>query len=291
MADEKYNIDEILKEIDNSRGVGKQKKNTTQNSADLFGDTDEIDKLINSSKKSKPDLSVTEVINSIGTGRQHEPAKSAKQRTEEEVNARIASEVSSAADKRRKNVLAEDNNPDFAAKQRTDDEVEARIAKDISNAADIKKWESLSSADDDTKTFENDNNEIEFHDASSFVPTETMEMRRMEKIKDINNAMLKIDSEAETLDEMLDSLNPMDSREKVAEQIKKAEDTDTLAVSGNDLKTLGKGEEYIKEYTPSASRKREQPEEEQTEAQQTPFTGELHVGESIIDALNKKISE
>lgn len=291
MADEKYSIDEILKEIDNSRGVGKQKKNTTQNSADLFGDTDEIDKLINSSKKSKPDLSVTEVINSIGTGRQHEPAKSAKQRTEEEVNARIASEVSSAADKRRKNVLAEDNNPDFAAKQRTDDEVEARIAKDISNAADIKKWESLSSADDDTKTFENDNNEIEFHDASSFVPTETMEMRRMEKIKDINNAMLKIDSEAETPDEMLDSLNPMDSREKVAEQIKKAEDTDTLAVSGNDLKTLGKGEEYIKEYTPSASRKREQPEEEQAEAQQTPFTGELHVGESIIDALNKKISE
>ena len=51
MADEKYNIDEILKEIDNSRGVGKQKKNTTQNSADLLGDTDEIDKLINSSKK------------------------------------------------------------------------------------------------------------------------------------------------------------------------------------------------------------------------------------------------
>ena len=291
MADEKYSIDEILKEIDSARGAGKQKKSTLNSSANSFDDTDEIDKLINSNKNSKPDLSVTEVINSIGSGKQREPAKSAKQRTEEEVNARIAAEVSSAADKRRKAVLDEDKDldVDFGAKQRSDAEVEARIAKDISNAADIKKWESLSNSDD-TKTVENDNDEIEFHDASSFVPTETMEMRRMQKIKDINNAMLKIDSEAETPDEMLDSLNPMDSRQKVSEKIKKTEDTDTLAVSGNDLKSIGKSGEYIKEYTPSVSRKREQSEEE-TEVQPAPFTGELHVGDSIIDALNKKISE
>ena len=54
MADEKYSIDEILKEIDSARGAGKQKKSTRNSSANSFDDTDEIDKLINSNKNSKP---------------------------------------------------------------------------------------------------------------------------------------------------------------------------------------------------------------------------------------------
>lgn len=306
MADEKYSIDDILKEVDSSRMTGRSRKSAYNGSVtDILGESDEIDKLIKSGKQQKkPDLSVTEVIDSIKIGKQHEPVRSARQRTDSEVEARIASEVSSAADKRRAVIPDDDDVVEYAAKQRTDDEVRTRIARDVANAADMKRWSELSSSYEveedeedeeygEVKTYspEDSDNDIELHDASTFVPSDTMEMRRMKKINEIQSAMLKFDSEAESPDEMLDSLNPMESREKAAEQLKSDEDTDTLAVSGNDLKSLGK-EEHIKEYTPSASRRRGRSEEEIPSAgRQTPFTGELHVGESIIDALNKKINE
>ncbi len=307
MAEEKYSIDDILKEIDSSRTEERTKKKKNPHSesiTEILGESDEIDRLIKSGKQKRPDektdISVTEVINSIGAGKQREqrkPIGSAKQRTESEFESRLAADISKAAD-RKKPVDFEDDDSvlDRAARQRTDDEVNARIAKDVANAADMKRWRDLQSAnelesDDDVKTYSDDDS-IELHDAASFVPSETMQMRKMKKIDDIQSAMLRLDSEAESPDDMLDSLNPMESREKAAEQLK-AEDTDTLAVSGNDLKSLGRGGEYIKEYTPSASRRRgpEENEEIDTARQQAPFTGELHVGESIIDALNKKISE
>ena len=305
MADEKYSIDDILKEVDTSRSTGKSKKSSYDGSVtDILGESDEIDKLIKAGKQNpqsqkKHDISVTDVINSLGAGKQRPPVKSARQLTERETKARIAADVSKAADNRK--AVSHDNGDsdvvEYAAKQRTDEEVQSRIARDISNAADLKRYEELSNSSDDKDeevtaySPESADDDIELHDASSFVPSETMEMRRMKKISDIQDAMLKHDSEAETPDDMLDALNPMESLEKAAELLKGDEDTDTLAVSGNDLKSLGK-EEHIKEYTPSASRKREQSEEEKpAERPHTPFTGELHVGESIIDALNKKINE
>lgn len=316
MADEKYSIDDILKEVDSSRTTGKTGKSSYNGSVtDILGESDEIDKLIKAGKQQpqkKHDLSVTDVINSISPGKQRPPVKSARQLTESETKARIAADVSKAADNRQTSFTDDDDVVEYAAKQRTDDEVRTRIAKDISNAADMKRWEDLSSSyeeeneeyveyeeDEEVKEYfpensgydENADDEIELHDASSFVPSDTMEMRRQKRLSEFQDAMLKYDSEAETPDAMVESLNPMESREKAAEQLKVEEDTDTLAVSGNDLKALGK-EEHIKEYTPSASRRRERSEEEETpERQHTPFTGELHVGESIIDALNKKINE
>lgn len=318
MADEKYSIDDILKEIDTAR-VGKSKKKTYDESVtDIIDGGDEIDKLIRSGKQQKtPDLSVTEVIDSIGSGRQREPVRSAKQRTESEVEARIARDVAKAAENKRSAVPETDDVKEFAAKQRTEDEVNARISRDISNAADMKRWEKLSASyeedDDDIKTYspdngveyeyspndndddsgysDNDGGEIELHDAKTFVPTETMEMRRQKKLEEFQNALLKLDSESENPNDILDSLNPMETREKAAAELNVDEDTDTLTVSGNDLKKLGKGEEHIKEYTPSVSRRRERPDEGKAAARQAPFTGELHVGESIIDALNKKINE
>ncbi|MDE6727755.1 MAG: hypothetical protein K2J80_07425 [Oscillospiraceae bacterium] len=305
MADDKYSIDDILKEIDSSRGTGSKKGSFNGSVTDILGESDEIDKLIKAGRQQrKPDISVTEVIDSVG--RQRTPVKSAKQRTDREVEARIASDVSKAADKRRAVIPDDDDVVEYAARQRTESEFEARVARDISNAADMKRWEELSGSydddeDDDVKSYspendgsyyDNGNDEIELHDANTFTPSDTMQMRRMNKINEIQNAMLKFDSEAETPDEILDSLNPMESREKAAEQLRGNEDTDTLAVSGNELKSLGKGEERIKEYTPSVSRKREHPDAENASAaRQSPFTGELHVGESIIDALNKKINE
>lgn len=310
MADEKYSIDDILKEIDTAR-VGKSKKKTYSDSVtDIIGGGDEIDKLIRSGKQQKkPDLSVTEVIDSIGSGRQREPVRSARQRTESEVEARIARDIAKAAENKRSAVPEPDDDvKEFAAKQRTEDEVNARISRDISNAADMKRWEELSAPyeeeEDDIKTYspdggeyeypsdDSDNNgdEIELHDAKTFVPSDTMEMRRQKKLEEFQSALLKLDSESENPNDILDSLNPMETREKAAAELNTEEDTDTLAVSGNDLKRLGKGEEHIKEYTPSVSRRRSDSDEEKA-ARQAPFTGELHVGESIIDALNKKINE
>lgn len=310
MADEKYSIDDILKEIDTAR-VGKSKKKTYDDSVtDIIGGGDEIDKLIRSGKQQKkPDLSVTEVIDSIGSGRQREPVRSARQRTESEVEARIARDIAKAAENKRSAVPEPDDDvKEFAAKQRTEDEVNARISRDISNAADMKRWEELSAPyeeeEDDIKTYspdggeyeyssdDSDNNgdEIELHDAKTLVPSDTMEMRRQKKLEEFQSALLKLDSESENPNDILDSLNPMETREKAAAELNTEEDTDTLAVSGNDLKRLGKGEEHIKEYTPSVSRRRSDSDEEKA-ARQAPFTGELHVGESIIDALNKKINE
>lgn len=301
MADEKYSIDDILKEIDSSRGAGGKKSSFNGSVTDILGESDEIDKLIKAGRQQRtPDISVTEVIDSVG--RQRTPVRSAKQRTDREVEARIAADVSKAADKRRTVIADDDDVVEYAARQRTESEYEARVARDISNAADMKRWEGLSSSyddDEDVKSYSPEyddysdgDDEIELHDASTFTPSDTMQLRRMNKINEIQDAILKIDSEADSPDEMLDSLNPMESREKAAEHLRGSEDTDTLAVSGNELKSLGKGEERVKEYTPSVSRKRENPiAESASAARQAPFTGELHVGESIIDALNKKISE
>lgn len=315
MADEKYSIDDILNEVSTTRNKGVKKRTADESVTEIIDGGDEIDRLIKSGrqKKRKPDISVTEVIDSIAVknGMQRPPVKSAKQRTDEEVARRLAADISRAADNKRPVAIDDEDNGvvEYAAKQRTDSEVRERIAKDVANAADLKKYHELARRDprevedDDVIPYapQNDDGDIVLHDASTFVPSDTMEMRRMKKISEIGNALLNIDGESDSQDELFTSLNPMDSREKPAEHPKDdespkeaevEEDTDTLTVSGNDLKTLSRNEEHIKEYTPSVSRKREEPaREELSAARQTPFTGELHVGESIIDALNKKINE
>lgn len=326
MADEKYSIDDILNEVGTSRNKGVKRRSADESVTEIIDGGDEIDRLIKSgrqSKKRKPDISVTEVIDSIAVknaaknGVQRPPVKSAKQRTDEEVARRLAADISRAADNKRPVVIDdEDDVVEYAAKQRTDSEVRERIAKDIANAADVKRYHELSRRDvnaleeeDDVTPYnpnsQGDDDDIVLHDASTFVPSDTMEMRRQKKISEFQIGFDGVSDDTDTHeDELFTSLNPMDYKEKTSElavEIKDSEpkrsrndeetpeDTDTLAVSGNELKALGR-EEHIKEYTPSVSRKKEEPEPE-PEQRQTPFTGELHVGESIIDALNKKINE
>lgn len=337
MADEKYSIDDILNEVGTNRGNGRNKgvkrRSADESVTEIIDGGDEIDRLIKSgrqNKKRKPDISVTEVIDSIAiknaakNGVQRPPVKSAKQRTDEEVRRRLAADISRAADNKRPvSVDNDDDVVEYAARQRTDSEVRERIARDINNAADVKRYHELARRDfsepeeeDDVTPYnprgEQGGDDIVLHDAATFVPSDTMEMRRQKRLNDFQNAMSGIDSEAEDTpdtdeDELFTSLNPMDAPDKTSElpvipkedEPKKSprslayeetpEDTDTLAVSGNDLKALGR-EEHIKEYTPTVSRRREEPAEEPP-VRQTPFTGELHVGESIIDALNKKINE
>lgn len=336
MADEKYSIDDILNEVgsnqSSNRNKGVKRRSADESVTEIIDGGDEIDRLIKSGRqkgKRKPDISVTEVIDSIAVknaaknGVQRPPVKSAKQRTDEEVRRRLAADISRASDNRRPVAADDDDVVEYAARQRTDSEVRERIARDISNAADVKRYHELTRRDvtdfeeeDDVTPYnpQGGDDDIVLHDAATFVPSDTMEMRRRNRINEFGNAINIVSeeqSDPETSeDELFTSLNPMDAPDKTSElpaiskenELKKSpkaqkypefeetpEDTDTLAVSGNDLKALGR-EEHIKEYTPSVSRKREEPEERAPE-RQTPFTGELHVGESIIDALNKKINE
>lgn len=295
MAEDRYSIDDILKEIDSSRGSKIAKPTLDDSVKEILGDNDDIDSLVGAAgKQQKNNYSVTEVIDSIG--KQRELAKSAKQRTEAEVDARIARDISKAAENKRKAVPDREYG-DLAAKQRTEAEVETRIARDISNAADMKRWEELSGArrlgeEDDVKPYApKDSNDIELHDAETFKPSDTMELRRLNKINEISNAVASHDESDEFLHEdPIESLNPIAQKTPSVEPQKNEDDTDTLAVSGNDLKALSKSAEQVKEYTPSAVRRRPA-EEIPSPPRQAPFTGELHLGASIIDALNKKINE
>ncbi|MCM1167045.1 MAG: hypothetical protein NC299_03265 [Lachnospiraceae bacterium] len=327
MSDDKYSIDDILKEVDTLRTDEDRPKSTFDGSVtDIIGGN-EIDRAIRtgsqkkrSEKAPKPDLSVTSVINSIpAKNRKERPSPfAARQRTEEEFEERVAGDISDAIDNRPEKPHRED--APLAAKQRTEEEVSERIAKEISEAADIKIWERLREEDDEmdeegVRTYnphaeeeyedggeydeDSDDDEIVFQEPGSLVTTDTMQLRKQRKIEEINRALLKVDSETESPDDMLSSLNPMESRAKAAEQLKGDvdENTDTLAVGGNDLKRIAsRGEEKIKEYRPAAARKKDAGKADDVlfsaaGAQRAAFPGGLHVGESIVDALNKKIQE
>lgn len=269
--------------------------------------------------------------------REAELAKSlaAKQRSEEEENARRAAEIAEAADKRkkeaeRKKAAAEKAEKkreaelakSKAAKQRSDDEVLDRIAGEISAAADKLKGENesavsgftdeVSTAQDASLLFGSPEEEsqppaeddvIVFHKKEDLVTTETMEMRKLQRIEDINRALLSVDKKAETPDELLDSINPMDTRAKAAEELKAEAESDigdTIAVAGNDLKNLANGtEEQVKEYSPVTSRKKggakrvDQILFTPRTGSQKPLAAEAaeNGSEALVKSLNKKLEE
>ncbi len=328
MSDDKYSIDDILKEVDTLRTSDDERPKSSFDGSvtDIIGGN-EIDRAIRtgsqrkrSEKGEKPDISVTAVINSISAKNKKDRSSSliARQRTEEEFEERVADDIAGAMDRKKEKKLPKED-VILPARQRTEEEVSERIAKEISEAADIKIWERLRDDDDemdeegvrtytppsaaedeDGGEYDEDSDDIVPQEPGSLVTTDTMQLRKQRKIEEINKALLKVDSETESPDDMLSSLNPMESRAKAAEQLKGDvdENTDTLAVGGNDLKRIAsRGDEKIKEYRPAAARKKE-PENKAddvlfsaTGVQRAAFPGGLHVGESIVDALNKKIKE
>lgn len=326
MSDDKYSIDDILKEVDTLRTSDDDRSKSSFDGSvtDIIGGN-EIDRAIRtgsqrkrSERDEKPDISVTAVINSISAKNKKDRSSplTARQRTEEEFEERVADDIAGAMDRKKDKKLPKEETG-LAARQRTEEEVSERIAKEISEAADIKIWERLrddddemdeegvrtytpTSAENEDGEYDEDSDEIVFQEPGSLVTTDTMQLRKQRKIEEINKALLKVDSETEPPDDMLSSLNPMESRAKAAEQLKGDvdENTDTLAVGGNDLKRIAsRGDEKIKEYRPAAARKRE-PENKADDilfsaagVQRAAFPGGLHVGESIVDALNKKIKE
>lgn len=333
MSDDRYDLDDILKEIDTRRTDDDKGAKYNGSITDII-DGNSVERALKAGvqkKKEAPrtakqkhaDLSVTQVINDVARN------KTARQFTEEETNERISGDIERAMGNRR---MPDGSRHGTTARQLTEEESDVRIARDIGRAIDERSSASRVRSDygdfeekieDFSREYDGEfddlddsdgvitpeseyvkpyikpgvsgaDDDIIFHTRGDLVTTDTMQMRKQKKIDDINQALLKIDSEADSPDEILDSLNPMVSREKAAEFIKSEadENTDTLAVAGNDLKQIGKGEEHIKEYHPASSRKRAVSDDQEKTAVQKPvFPAEIHVGETIVEALNKKIQE
>ncbi len=146
-----------------------------------------------------------------------------------------------------------------------------------------------------------EDDDIIFHTRSDLVVTATQQIRKQQRIEEINRALLEADMAAEAPDELLDSINPMESRAKAAEEIKNAESVsgDTLAVAGNDLKRLSGAEEHVKEYEPVTRRKAAQPEqvlvapaaEPEDDVTEYSTLKERRSNDALVASLNKKLKE
>lgn len=151
-----------------------------------------------------------------------------------------------------------------------------------------------------------DDDDIIFHTRGDLVTTETQQIRKQQRIEEINRALLEADMSAESPEDLLDSINPMDSRAKAAEEIKNAETVsgDTLAVAGNDLKRLSSGEEeHVKEYAPVTSRRKSDGESRidsvlrsavpaaDDDVKEFATAKQRRSNEALVASLNKKLKE
>lgn len=293
MADKNYDIDNILKEVDNSR-FDVEKSAYDGSVTDIINDND-LDKILRAGsqkkknetdKKPKPDLSVTQLINQYSDKRRDTAA--AKQFTEQQTDERRSKEISDAIEAERRRRLFDDTAEGETVKEYSNNGAAAGENTRLADTAeDIYVAGYNTSEGVYLSDSEEDEDDIIFHTSGDLVTTDTMKMRKQKRIDEINKALLKADNEAQSSEEMLDLINPAAKREKVADMLKSEDDTtDTLAIAGNDFKNIGK-EEHVIEYKPSTRRK-------DAEAESPVITGKQisrNVGESIVDALNKKIAE
>lgn len=323
MSDERYSIDDILAEIDRKRG-GETQAHYEGSVTEIIGGN-EIDEVIRSSAKHSAADAQNSISASDNTPRKPKAQNNQSSPAPQPKNNRAAklAEAAAKTPDRKKQQDKSANEQHLAAKQRTDEEVNERIAAQVAEIADRKKQQKehtgltgeLSSpedaarlfpADDEpTETEESQNDEIVFHNEGELVTTETMEMRKMQRIEEINRALLNADSGAESPDELLDSFNPMDSRAKAAEELKAAAEgelDDTRAVSGNDLKNLANAansEESVKEYSPVTSKKKTEAEKRADNilfsprtAKQRPLSPQSseNGSDALVKSLNKQLA-
>lgn len=317
MAGDRYNIDDILNEVGSRRSrdndvdddftpkTARTVSKSTKSAASVTEILDSTDiRTAAQKKKEEPKtgkqlskMSITQILNSDELKRNH----SARQMTDEESEARLASDISRAMEQKRK------KQNKFRIEDSTLD-IEKQDNSDNSDNSDDDDYIKLFVGSDkpDAQPTSNANDDIVFHNADEFVPTDTMQLRKQKKIDDINEALLRIDSEADSPDDMLDSINPMESRQKAVEIVKSGENTnefqfgrsntDTFTVSPYKLKKLSHGE-HVREYPSrsSANYFSEEPDEKSIEfngiQNNAAVSAEIHLGDSILDALNKKIAE
>lgn len=342
MSDDMYNLDDILAEIDRKREKHEHSRVSDDSVTEIIG-TDEIDAVLRAGKQKKaaekqsepaPDVSAD--ARQGGTAKQRTEEEENSRRAAEIAAAAEKKKKASAQKAERKRREEEKAERDRkaqlekskAAKQRTEEEVAARIASDVGNAADEIKAEKfpseelakikaeMSSPSDASRLFDVTEEQLKeytpkppegdaiiFHTKDDLVTTETKELRKLQSIEDINRALLSIDKNASSPDELLDSLNPMDGRAKAVEELKTSaaepDIGDTRAVAGNELKNIANGvEEQPKESIPVTGRKRGEKRVEdilfsaRTGAQK-PLApqNEANGSEALVKSLSKKLEE
>lgn len=308
MADDKYSIDDILAEVDTKRDGSDESGGYDGSITDIIGGT-ELDDAIRSvdrmrgvpshrrvpKKGASADLAAIRAQEAERRRQEQQRREAeqlnerlaARQRTEQESQMRLAAEISAAADKITE---SDEHDPGYSSEMASPyDTAELFGAGGAENedTAEVKVFGDIKipENDDDVKVF-GQGEDIVFHD----VPTETMQIRKQKRVEEFKRALLRTDMEAESPDELLDSLNPLDSRARAAEALNGnvRETTDTLAVAGNDLKKIAGGEAKVKEYSPVTSRRRADDVLFSAAGRQS--SREKSDGD-FVDSLNKQVQE
>ncbi len=312
-----YSIDDILAEIDRKRGGGSK---STESVTEIISET-ELHSATNSTshtrmpsaEESEPvseDEETRERAESIRRAaeanrrksenkrrereeRQQEQRRLEQERAEQEQRMQF-SEPEKPAEPEHSGYTSELSSPTEAAKLFGEPEPPKpeRVVQPESEYVQPYVKPKVSGGDDD----------IVFHTKSDLVTSETMQMKKLQRINEINRALLEADRAAEEPEELLDSLNPMESREKAVDGLKNSAEPqgdigDTLAVSGNDLKKMSSGEaEHVKEYSPVTSRRKGSKADEVLftpgAQKKSDAAGEKdRSSEALVASLNKKLRE
>lgn len=312
-----YSIDDILAEIDRKRGGGSK---STESVTEIISET-ELHSAMNSTshtrmpsaEESEPvsgDEEARERAESIRRAaeanrrkaenkrrereeRQQEQRRLEQERAEQEQHMQF-SEPERSAEPEHSGYTSELSSPTEAAKLFGEPEPPKpeRVVQPESEYVQPYVKPKVSGGDDD----------IVFHTKSDLVTSETMQMKKLQRINEINRALLEADRAAEEPEELLDSLNPMESREKAVDGLKNSAEPqgdigDTLAVSGNDLKKMSSGEaEHVKEYSPVTSRRKGSKADEVLftpgAQKKSDAAGEKdRSSEALVASLNKKLRE
>ena len=312
-----YSIDDILAEIDRKRGGGSK---STESVTEIISET-ELHSAMNSTshtrmpsaEESEPvsgDEEARERAESIRRAaeanrrkaenkrrereeRQQEQRRLEQERAEQEQRMQF-SEPEKPAEPEHSGYTSELSSPTEAAKLFGEPEPPKpeRVVQPESEHVQPYVKPKVSGGDDD----------IVFHTKSDLVTSETMQMKKLQRINEINRALLEADRAAEEPEELLDSLNPMESREKAVDGLKNSAEPqgdigDTLAVSGNDLKKMSSGKaEHVKEYSPVTSRRKGSKADEVLftpgAQKKSDAAGEKdRSSEALVASLNKKLRE
>lgn len=312
-----YSIDDILAEIDRKRGGGSK---STESVTEIISET-ELHSAMNSTshtrmpsaEESEPvsgDEEARERAESIRRAaeanrrkaenkrrereeRQQEQRRLEQERAEQEQHMQF-SEPERPAEPEHSGYTSELSSPTEAAKLFGEPEPPKpeRVVQPESEYVQPYVKPKVSGGDDD----------IVFHTKSDLVTSETMQMKKLQRINEINRALLEADRAAEEPEELLDSLNPMESREKAVDGLKNSAEPqgdigDTLAVSGNDLKKMSSGKaEHVKEYSPVTSRRKGSKADEVLftpgAQKKSDAAGEKdRSSEALVASLNKKLRE
>lgn len=312
---DKYSIDDILAEIDHKRG---DTPKSTESVTEIIGD--ELKVYTHSSTRMPEEKPEEELSEDEENRRRAESIRRASEESEQR-RARLARKKEDEEAKRREKEQKLRAEEEKREQERLEKE---RAAENVQFSAKKKEHSGytseLSSPQEASKLFAREvqpedehvqpfvkptvsgaaDDDIIFHTRGDLVPSETQQLKKMKRIEEINRALLAADKAAEEPEELLDSLNPMESREKAVDELKNSggkpeEIGDTLAVSGNDLKKMSGGEtERVKEYSPVTSRKKHQSRADDvlfTPGAQKKSDKDNRGSEALVASLNQKLKE